>query len=367
MPSSSSSRILLGRLNVAQPIDALIEAAAAVLSDAEYSPVRDDAVRFYCERFLQGAFSRLIDRTWSDDQLAKVDPNAIRDASYLLLGDMLRKLAQRLVPADYPRPDLWQEKFLVMLSAKSRVPVELYGQWVMQLDRYDADTTTQLQKLAQKLGLPGQALVQIQAAAIEVTHREVLAAPPTAGGLKRPALATQGGAPSNRTQWGREHVGLPIHNLAVDTAAILREPEFQSVRADAFQYYFEKFLMTWLPQTIDESLSDEQLAALAPQATRVAALMLLADMVRQLHPWLVPPAYLQHNPRWHERLLWRLCGAAGVPPQSYVPHLLSVPPGQDATELIQRTGQSLGISVNMLYMFHRSMVDLVKEDVLRIA
>jgi hypothetical protein len=63
--------------------------------------------------------------------------------------------------------------------------------------------------------------------------------------------------------------------------------------------------------------------------------------------------------------LWRLCGVAGVPAETYVPYMLSVPQGQDAIDLIQRVGQSLGISANMLYMFHRSMVDLVKEDVLR--
>ena len=122
--------------------------------------------------------------------------------------------------------------------------------------------------------------------------------------------------------------------------------------------------MDWLPQTIDEQLNDDQLAALAPQATRVAALMLLAEMVRQLHPWLVPPAMFRQNPQWHQRFLWRLCGVADVPPQTYVPYMLSVPHGQDATDLIQRVGQSLGISPNMLYMFHRSMVGLVKEDVL---
>ncbi|HEX5106218.1 MAG TPA: hypothetical protein VFV87_20505 [Pirellulaceae bacterium] len=181
----------------------------------------------------------------------------------------------------------------------------------------------------------------------------------------KPAKKSGASNPSKRTELGAKNVGEPIWELKAATAAVLREPEFQSVRGDAIDYYFEKFLMSFLPQAIDEALNDAQLANLSPAAVRAACFLLVGDMIRKLNRRLNPSAAADQTGWWQEKLLVRLAAAAGVPAESYVQSVLEIKdPEDDAPALVERVAQSVGLSPNSLFMFHTMMIEVVEEDVL---
>jgi hypothetical protein len=169
-----SDRILFGKVNVGMPVMELMTATANVLAEPDFKTVRGDAVQYYCEKFLMTALPEMIDDTLSDDQLANLDANQTRDTSFVFLGDMLRKLHDRLVPETFPQRDLWPERFLIRLSEVSGVPVDVYAASVLQTKSYEADTSPQLEAAAAKLGLKPKHMAMLHTLVVELVDDDVL-------------------------------------------------------------------------------------------------------------------------------------------------------------------------------------------------
>ena len=186
-------------------------------------------------------------------------------------------------------------------------------------------------------------------------------APGKRAASKKAAKATGTG----RRELGARIVGEPIWELKAATAVVLAEPEFQGVRGDAIDYYFEKFLMGFLPQTLDDALSDTELAKLSPATVREASFLLLGHMIRKLHRQLNPDAADDQTGWWQEKLLVRLAEVANVPAETYVAGVLEIKNRADeATQLIERVAHSIGLSPHSLFMLHEMMIEVVEEDVL---
>jgi hypothetical protein len=172
-----------------------------------------------------------------------------------------------------------------------------------------------------------------------------------------------------RLELGAERVGMPMWEIHAAITETCESEPFQDVRSDALEYYFEKFLGSWLPRIIEQTLSTRQLAQLDPHRVKQTAFLLLAQAARKLRNHLVPDGFPQKDSGlWVERFLVQVSSAAELDPSAYSQWVLQLESLDDnAMEQVIALGNQLGVSGNELCAYHRVMIDLVLEDVLGIA
>jgi hypothetical protein len=168
-----------------------------------------------------------------------------------------------------------------------------------------------------------------------------------------------------RRELGAERVGAPLWELRAAIGQACETPPFDAVREDALEYYFERFLGSWLPEAIDHSLSTRELAQLDPDHVKQSAFLLLAQCVRKLREHLVPDGFPQKDSGlWGERFLIKVSELADLDARAYAEWVMNLEDlDDDAIDQVVALGKKLGVSGNALFAYHAVMIDVVLEDV----
>ncbi|QIQ20645.1 hypothetical protein [Zophobihabitans entericus] len=85
---------------------------------------------------------------------------------------------------------------------------------------------------------------------------------------------------------GRNNVGYPTIQLSRESDELVKK-YYKGIRP-AIQFYKETLFFKWGPTFIEESLSDEQLAALSGRNVQMVYLLLFRDMLRHIAPYVHP-------------------------------------------------------------------------------
>ncbi|WP_159565156.1 hypothetical protein [Budvicia diplopodorum] len=85
---------------------------------------------------------------------------------------------------------------------------------------------------------------------------------------------------ATHSKLGLKRIGVPTTKFLQVVTGTVAETCGPDFRSDAVRYYAERVFCKWIPTLIEDSYSDRQLAALAPETLRSAYLALLWDMLR---------------------------------------------------------------------------------------
>jgi hypothetical protein len=168
-------RTELGAERVGVPLWELKGAIDQACETPPFEAVRQDALEYYFERLLGSWLPEAIDRSHSTGELAKLDPEVVKQSAYFLIAQCVRKLRNHLVPDGFPQKDsgLWGERFLVKVSELAELDARAYVQWVLQLKDFDDDAVEQIVKLGANLGISGNMLYAYHTAMIGVVLEDV--------------------------------------------------------------------------------------------------------------------------------------------------------------------------------------------------
>ncbi len=143
----------------------------------QYQRIRFDAVEFYCERLLYRELISLMDESLELDQLAALDPEAVKIVFIMLLRDMMQTHRSEIVIE--PEAQNWDtqriEQFIVGLICETQAPMQPYLDWLDQIKQGEKEPSNMLiAGLAKQIGVDRKMLFAYQAAACDITHEDVL-------------------------------------------------------------------------------------------------------------------------------------------------------------------------------------------------
>jgi hypothetical protein len=168
-------RTELGAERVGTPLWELKGAIDEACETPPFEPVRKDALEYYFEKFLGSLLPGAIDQSLSTKELARLEPDVVKQSAFLLVAQCVRKLRNHLVPDGFPQKDsgLWGERFLVKISELAELDARAYAEWVLQLKDFDDDAGEQVVKLGTKLGVSGNMLYAYHTAMIGVVLEDI--------------------------------------------------------------------------------------------------------------------------------------------------------------------------------------------------
>lgn len=143
--------------------------------------------------------------------------------------------------------------------------------------------------------------------------------------------------------------------------------QYQQIRFDAVEFYCQRLLCRELISLMDESLDESQLAALNPDAVKIAFLLLLRDMMQTHRRQIVRETQTQNwDTQRIEQFIVGLIYETQAPIQPYQDWLGRIKPGEKEPSemLIAGLGTQIGVEPEMLLAYHSVACDLVREEVL---
>lgn len=169
-----NDRRAMGEEKVGEPLWELRH-AANILAHVEFEHVRMDAIDHYIETFLMKFFPEVVDDALSDQQLADLDPDIVKQVAYLLVGDAIVQLRERLVSADTLESDPnWHEQLLQRIAKLTGLDDGPFIDHVLSDPQPEVESDPLLTQLSSKLGVEVAKFLVVQPAMIEVVIEDVL-------------------------------------------------------------------------------------------------------------------------------------------------------------------------------------------------
>ena len=175
--SETDRRRALGAERVGAPAIEIRDAIARLASMEHYQRIRLDAVEFYCQRLLCRELISLMDESLEENQLAVLNPEAVKIAFILLLRDMMQTHRNEIVrePEKQNWDTQWIEQFIVGLIYETQAPIQPYQDWLGRIKQGEKEPSNLLiAGLAKQIGVAPAMLLAYHTVACDLTHEEVL-------------------------------------------------------------------------------------------------------------------------------------------------------------------------------------------------
>ncbi len=164
----------LGEEKVGEPLWELRH-AANILAQVEFEHVRMDAIDHYIATFLMEFFPQVVDEALTDEQLENLDPDAVKQIGFLLIGDAIVQLRGRLVSAELQQAEPgWHEHLVQRIAKLVSLQEGPFVQHVLSQPEVDVESDPLLMSLSQRLGVEVAKFFVVQPAMIEVVVEDVL-------------------------------------------------------------------------------------------------------------------------------------------------------------------------------------------------
>ncbi|MCC9605100.1 hypothetical protein LOC68_24655 [Blastopirellula sp. JC732] len=169
-----TNRWELGGEKVGEPIMALRDAVNALRS-GEFEGVRIDAIDHYIELFLMSFVPSIIDESLSDQQLEALDPDTVKQASFLLLANAIMQLRNKLAKSEKLQADSeWHERLIRHIAGLAQIEESPYVEFALRPPGVNLVNDPLISGLSQKMNVEIAKFFIIQPAMIEVVVEDVL-------------------------------------------------------------------------------------------------------------------------------------------------------------------------------------------------
>lgn len=169
-----ADRSELGAEKVGEPIWD-VRHAVNILSHTEFEHVRMDAIDYYIEKFLMGFVPGVVDEALSDEQLENLDPDTMKQIAFLLVGNAIVELRERLVSAETLQSDPnWHEQLIRRIAKLLALHEGPYIDQVLSEPPDDITTDPLIAKLSDEMGMELAKFFIVQPGMIEVVIEDVL-------------------------------------------------------------------------------------------------------------------------------------------------------------------------------------------------
>ncbi len=169
-----NERSEMGEQKVGEPLWELRHAVQA-LALTEYEHARMDALDYYIEKFLMNFFPEVVDEALSDEQLAQLDPETVKQIGFLLIGDAILQLREQLVPAETHQADPnWHHQLVRRIAKLAGLADGPWVEHVLSDQAQGAEDAPLLGQLSDDLGVEVAKFFVVQPAMLEVVIEDVL-------------------------------------------------------------------------------------------------------------------------------------------------------------------------------------------------
>ena len=133
-----------------------------------------DAIDHYIETFLMKFFPEVVDDALTDLQLEQLDPDTVKQVGFLLIGDAIMQLRDRLVPANTAVEPDWHQQLVRRLAKLSGLGEGPFVEHVLSSTSKEIETDPLLTQLSGELGVEVAKFYVVQPAMIELVVEDVL-------------------------------------------------------------------------------------------------------------------------------------------------------------------------------------------------
>ncbi len=133
-----TDRSELGEEKFGVPALSVIAAVHSVLEREPWNKINREAVDYYIEKMPMQWLPQLADARMTDEQLAGLDPNHVKDSVFLLTRDMFRHNELYLLPAEAADwDDDWVEALFREIAEEAQLDLGRYADWEDSFDIED--------------------------------------------------------------------------------------------------------------------------------------------------------------------------------------------------------------------------------------
>lgn len=169
-----ADRSELGEEKIGEPIWD-VRHAVNILSHTEFEEARLDAIDYYIETFLMDFVPGVVDEALSDEQLEKLDPETMKQVAFLLVGNAIVELRERLVsPEMFQSDPKWHEQLIRRIAKLLALHEGPFIDQILSPSPEDITTDPLIAKLSEEMGMELAKFFIVQPAMIENVIEDVL-------------------------------------------------------------------------------------------------------------------------------------------------------------------------------------------------